>query len=106
MVPGELRSGEFAGELLLRLQQGLRLDEETLPFITAPAPAETHDHGVPRAFRLDPAREQCVPGREELEIGKTGACQARRTGFLHDEKLSGAAAPVAFPLIVQWLDHH
>jgi hypothetical protein len=39
------------------VRQGLRLDQQTLSFVAAPALAEAHDHGMPGAFRLDPARE-------------------------------------------------
>jgi hypothetical protein len=53
----------------LRFRQGLRLDQQTLSFVAAPALAEAHDHGMSGAFRRDPAREQRISGRQELEIG-------------------------------------
>src|ERR1700680_2436505 len=93
-------------ELALRLHQGLRLDQQALSFVTAPALTEAHDHGISGAFRLHPAREQRISGGEELEIVETDAPQARRPRTLHQEKITGAAAPVARPRIVQWLDHH
>ena len=94
------------GDLALRLRQGLRLDQQALPLVAAPAFAEAHDHGMSGAFRLDAAREQRISGNEELEIVEADAPQARRAGILHDEKIAGAAAPVARPSGVQRLDHH
>jgi hypothetical protein len=92
-------------ELALPFRQGVRLNQQALPFIAAPRPAEAYHHGVPGAFRLDPAREQRVPGRQEFEIFETRASQARRAGTFHDEKIARSAAAVAFP-VVQRLDHH
>ena len=60
-------------ELALRFRQGLRLDEQTLSFVAAPALAEAHDHGTSGAFRLDPAREQRISGGQKLEIVETDA---------------------------------
>ena len=55
-------------ELALRFRQGLRLDQQTLSFVAAPALAEAHDHGTSGAFRLDPAREQRISGGQKFEI--------------------------------------
>ena len=60
-------------ELALRFRQGLRLDQQTLSFVAAPALAEAHDHGASGAFRLDPAREQRISGGQKLEIVETDA---------------------------------
>jgi hypothetical protein len=69
-------------ELALRLRQGLRLDQQALSLVAAPALAEAHDHGMSGAFRLDPARKQRISGGEELEIAETDAAQARRTLYI------------------------
>jgi hypothetical protein len=60
-------------ELALRFHQGLRLDQQTLLFVAAPALAEAHDHGASGTFRLDPAREQRISGGQKLEIVETDA---------------------------------
>ena len=60
---------------MLRFRQGLRLDQQTLSFVAAPALAEAHDHGMSGAFRPDPAREQRVSGGQKLEIVETDAPQ-------------------------------
>jgi hypothetical protein len=92
-------------ELALPFRQGVRLNQQTLSFIAAPCLAEAYHHGVPGAYRLDPAREQRIPGRQKFKIVETRASQARRAGTFHDEKITRSAAAVAFPGIVQWLDH-
>ncbi len=53
---GPAPSRRLQSELALRFRQGLRLDQQTLSFVAAPALAEAHDHGMSGAFRLDPAR--------------------------------------------------
>src|SRR5262249_57711212 len=53
-------------ELALRFRQGLRLDQQTLSFVAAPALAEAHDHGTSGAFRLDPARGQRISAVHKL----------------------------------------
>ena len=88
----------------LHFRKGARLDQQTLSFIAAPAFAEAHHHGVPRAFRLDAAREQRIPGRQKFEIVEACASQACRARAFHDEKIPRSAASVAFPGIAQWLD--
>src|SRR5258708_26016932 len=55
-------------ELALPFRQGVRLNQQTLSFIAAPCLAEAYHHGVPCAFRLDPAREQRLPCRQEFKI--------------------------------------
>ena len=96
----------LVAEPVLHLFQRLRLDEQALSLVTVTASAETHDHSISFAFRLDAAREQSVSGRKELQIRKTAASQAGRAGILHDEEVPAAAAAVAFPLRVQRLDHY
>jgi hypothetical protein len=91
-------------DLALRFRKGARLDQQTLSFIAAPAFAETYHHGVPRAFRPDPAREQRIPGRQKFEIVEACASQACRARAFHDGKIARPAASVAFPGIAQWLD--
>src|SRR5215510_5801946 len=103
---GAAPSRRLQSELALRFRQGLRLDEQTLSFVAAPALAEAHDHDTSGAFRLDPAREQRISGGQKLEIVETDAPQARRARILHHEKISGATAPVACPRGVQWANHH
>ncbi len=93
-------------EFALPFCQGVRLNQQTLSFIAAPCLAEAYHHGVPSAFRLDPAREQRIPCRQEFKIVETCASQARRAGAFHDEKITRSAAAVAFPGIIQRLDHH
>ena len=90
----------------MHFRQGVWLDQQTLSFVAAPCLAEAHHHSMPCTFRLDAARHQRIPGRQELKIVETGASQARRAGVFHDEKITRSAAAVAFPGIVQWLDHH
>jgi len=59
-------------ELALRFRKGLRLDQQTLSFVAAPALAKAHDHGTSDAFRVDPAREQGVSGGQ---VGRPRAAQ-------------------------------
>src|SRR5215467_2730164 len=91
-------------DLALHFHKGARLDQQTLSFIAASAFAEAYHHGVPRAFCLDPAREQRIPGRQKFEIVEAGASQACRAGTFHDKQIARSAASVAFPGIAQWLD--
>ena len=51
-------------------------------------------------------RQQGVARRQILEVIEANAAQARRTGILHHQEIAGAAAPMAFPLRLQWLDNH
>jgi hypothetical protein len=61
----------------LRVCQGLRLDQQTLSFVTATSPAEAHDDGKPRAFRFGAPREQGIARRQKCEIRKADAAQTR-----------------------------
>src|SRR5262249_31246520 len=85
---GGLGLGRLRGEFALRFRQGLRLDQQTLSFVAAPALAEAHDHGMSGAFRLDPAREQRISGGQELPAPRCGA-RSKRTG----RPCQGAAMP-------------
>src|SRR5207247_7089868 len=78
--PPAAPAGSPMFELALPFPQGVRLDQQTLSFIAAPCLAEAYHHRVPGAFRLDPAREQRVPGRQKFEIVETRASQTRGAG--------------------------
>src|SRR5271166_3119625 len=93
---------EFAPDV----RQHLWLDQHALSLVAATAPAEADNNRISRAFRLDPACQQCIARGQELEIVQTDAAQARRSRLLHDEEIAGAAASVTGPLGIQWLDHH
>jgi|ERR1700754_612092 len=93
-------------ELTLYVRQCLRLDQQTLPFVAPTASTEADDDGEPRAFRLDPPRKQGIACRQELKVIKTHASQANGTGIFHHQKITAAAAAVARPIALQWLDHN
>jgi hypothetical protein len=94
------------GEISLRLRQGLRFDQKTLSFVATPALTEPHYHGMSRALRLSPARKQRIPGGQEFKIAETDTPQARWARILHYQKIPGAAASMARPHGVQWLNYH
>ena len=89
-----------------RIRQGLGLDQKTLSFVTATRPAEAYDDSISGAFRFRAPREQGIARRQIREILEANAAQARRAGGLHHQQIPGAAAPMAYPLRVQRLDHH
>lgn len=97
----ERSSGEFA----LRFRQRRGLDQHALSFVTLSALAEANHHGVPWTFRLGPARQRRIPGRQEFKIAETGTSQACRARAFHDKKITGAAAPVTLPGTIQRLNH-
>ena len=90
----------------LRVCQSLRFDQQTLSFVAATSPAEAYDDGISGTVRLRAPREQGIARRQKLEIVEANAVQARRAGRLHHKEIAGAAAPMACPLPVQWLDDH
>lgn len=90
----------------MRVRQGLRLDQQTASFVAVTAPAEANDNSVSGAFRLHTLSEQRIARRQVLEIIETNTAQARRAPIFHHQEIAGAAAPVALPVRVQWLDHH
>src|SRR5216683_7659366 len=87
-------------EVALRVGQGLRLDQQTLSFVAATAPAKPYHDSRSRALRLGPARQQRISRRQEFEIVEADAAQARRAGIFHHQEIAGAAAPVAGPFAV------
>jgi hypothetical protein len=89
-----------------RICQGLRLDEQTLSFVAAAGPAESHDNSVSGAPCFRPSCDQGIARWQILKIVETNAAKASRTGGLHHQEIAGAAAPMARPLAVQWLDNH
>lgn len=89
-----------------RLRKGPRLDQQALSFVTPASSAEAHDDGVPGTVRLHAPREPGIARRQEFEIIEADAAQTRRAGRLHHQEITGAAAAMACPLRVQWLDHH
>src|SRR5882724_4932828 len=90
----------------LRICQGLRLDQQTLSFVTATGLAKAHDHSMSSTFRFHAPREQGIARRQKLEIIEANAAKACRARILHHQQIAGAAAPMASPLRVQWLDDH
>jgi hypothetical protein len=78
----------------------------SLSFVAAAAATEAHDNSASRAFRLHPPRQQRIARRQELEIVEADATQACRARIFHHQQITGAAAPVAGPFALQWLDHH
>jgi hypothetical protein len=55
--------------------QRLRLDQQTLSFVTAARPAEAHDDSMSGAFRLDAPRKQGIARRQIFEIIETSAAR-------------------------------
>jgi hypothetical protein len=92
-------------ERTLDFGQHLRLDQEPLQLVTAPAPAETHYHGVFFAFGFGAARQQRIACAEKDEIVEPRAFQAGRTRSLHKEKIAAVPASVTLPGVVKRLDH-
>lgn len=84
----------------LRLPQRRLLDQKPLPLVPLPVAAEARDHGGPRGFRLDAARELGVAGGEKDETAEAGAGHAIWPGVLHDQKARRPAAAMALPIPV------
>ena len=90
----------------LHVRQCLRLDQQALSFVAATASTEADDDGEPRAFRFGPPREQRIARRQELKVIETHTSQADGAGIFHHQKITAAAAAVALPLALQWLNHN
>src|SRR5258708_15888337 len=84
-------------EVALHVRQHQRLDQQTLSFVAATAPAEAHDNSPSRAFRLHPPRQQRVAPRQELEILETNAAQTSRTPIFHHPHFTPSPPPLPPP---------